>query len=90
MRDATLMKTGVVGAIIAAICCATPVLAIALGALGLAAWIAWADYVVMAALVAFAVLAGYGFYRRRSTASGARCQTSRVSPGASLPKAKSP
>ena len=35
MKDATILKTGIIGAAIAAICCATPVLVIALGAVGL-------------------------------------------------------
>lgn len=85
MRDATLIKTGVVGAVIAAICCATPVLVLALGALGLSAWLDWADYIVIPALVAFAALAAYGFYRRRSAAPGACCETAGTPPGASSP-----
>ncbi len=36
MKDATLIRTGVVGAVIAAVCCATPLLVIVLGAIGLA------------------------------------------------------
>ena len=37
MKDATLIRTGAVGAIIAVVCSATPVLVIALGVVGLAA-----------------------------------------------------
>src|SRR4051812_18369933 len=48
-----MLGTGVVGTVIAALCCVTPVLAIVLGALGLSAWLAYADYVVLPALVAF-------------------------------------
>lgn len=90
MRDATLTKTGVVGAVIAAICCFTPVLVLGLGALGLAAWLGWADYVAMTALVGFALLAGYGFYRRRSSSAGACCTTPGESPGTSAKTEKSP
>lgn len=43
MEDATVLKTGIVGTVIAAICCATPVLVIALGALGLSAWVSGLD-----------------------------------------------
>ena len=34
MNDSALIKTGAIGAVVAAICCATPVLVIALGAVG--------------------------------------------------------
>jgi len=45
MRHRTLITTGIVGAVVAAVCCATPLLAIVFGALGLTAWLAKADYV---------------------------------------------
>lgn len=69
MNDRALIRTGVVGAIVAAICCATPILAVLLPVLGLGAWLAGAD------LVAFGVLAGslglvaWGFYLRRAEAA---------------------
>ncbi len=66
--DRTLITTGTVGAILAAICCATPLLAVLLGTLGLTAWLAKADYVVIPALVICLALVGIGFYRRRITA----------------------
>lgn len=90
MRDQTLIKTGGVGAAVAAICCFTPVLVIGLGALGLSAWLGWADYAAMAALVAFASLAGYGFHRRRSSARDACCAKPGDPPGISSPTGKSP
>jgi mercuric ion transport protein len=89
VRDATLIKTGAVGAVIAAICCATPVLVLGLGVLGLSAWLGWADYIALSALAAFVLLAGYGFRRRRSSAPGACCETSSNPPGASTPAGKS-
>lgn len=63
MRDATLLKTGIVGSVIAAVCCFTPVLVIALGAVGLAAWIGWLDFVLLPALAVFLGLTGYGLWR---------------------------
>jgi len=65
MRDGTLITTGIVGAVIAALCCATPVLAIAFGALGLTAWLAKADYIVMPALILCVGLAAFGIYRQQ-------------------------
>ena len=36
-----------------------------LAALGLSAWLAWTDYVVLPALIAFLALTGYAVYRMR-------------------------
>ena len=65
MRDRALVTTGVVGAVIAAVCCATPLLAIVFGAVGLTAWIAKADYVLIPALILCVALIGFGLYRSR-------------------------
>lgn len=59
MNGRTLIRTG---AVVAAICCATPVLAIGLGVLGLSAWAAKADYVLIPVL-----LGSVGLYRRQRT-----------------------
>lgn len=40
MNDRSLITTGAVGAPLAAICCATPLLAVVLGGVGLTAWLA--------------------------------------------------
>jgi len=64
MSGQGLIATGAVGAVLAAICCATPLLGVVLGAMGLSAWLAGADYVVIAALLAGVALIGLGFYRR--------------------------
>jgi mercuric ion transport protein len=65
MRDRTLITTGIVGAAVAAVCCATPLLAILFGALGLTAWLAKADYVLIPALILCLGLIGFSLYRRR-------------------------
>jgi mercuric ion transport protein len=65
MSDRSLITTGVVGGVIAAICCATPLLAVVFGAVGLTAWLAKADYVLFPALLICLALIGFGFYRRR-------------------------
>lgn len=51
MDDRKLLATGGIGVTIAAICCFTPVLGIALGMLGLAAWLAWADLAMLPLLL---------------------------------------
>ena len=62
MKDETLIKTGAIGAVIAAVCCATPVLVIALGAVGLSALTGYLDYVLVPALVLCLAVVGYGLY----------------------------
>ena len=69
MTDRSLVVTGAIGATLAAICCATPLLAIVLGAVGLSAWLINADYVVIPVLLLGLALVGVGLYRRRTTAA---------------------
>lgn len=74
MKDSTILKTGIVGSVIAAICCFTPVLVLLLGALGLSAWLGWLDYVLLPALIVFLGITAYGLWRRQKAA--ARCSPS--------------
>jgi len=69
MKDTTILKTGIIGSVIAAVCCATPILVIALGALGLSAWLGWVDYVLIPALVLFLAVTAYGLWRRQRAAA---------------------
>jgi len=59
-----LLKIGIVGTIIAAICCFTPALVILLGAVGLSAWLGWLDIVLLPALAIFLVITGYALWKR--------------------------
>ena len=72
MNDRNLLRTGIIGTVIAAICCFTPVLVILLGAVGLSAWLGWLDYVLFPALAIFLGLTGYAIYRlkRKPAAQG--------------------
>lgn len=65
MRDSTIVKTGIIGTIIAAICCFTPLLVILLAAAGLSAWLVWLDFILLPALVLFLGIIGYGLWRRQ-------------------------
>lgn len=60
-----MLTAGIVGAIIAALCCFTPVLVILVGTTGLAALTGYLDYVLLPALVFFIALSAYALYRRR-------------------------
>ena len=59
-----LLLTGVVGTVIAALCCFTPVLVVLLGVVGLSALTGVLDYVLMPALVFFVLLTIYALVRR--------------------------
>lgn len=65
MKDTTIIKTGVAGSVVVALCCFTPVLVVLLGTIGLSAWLGWLDYVLFPALALFLGIAGYGIWRRR-------------------------
>jgi len=64
MKTSTLLKTGIIGTAIAALCCFTPVLVILFGAVGFAAWVGHLDAVLMPALVFFLGLTVYAFLRK--------------------------
>jgi len=65
MRDSTLITTTAIGAVLAAICCAMPLLVVVLGGIGLTGWLAKAAYVVIAALILCFGPIVFGLYRRR-------------------------
>ena len=69
MGDRVLIRSGIVGAIAAAICCATPLLAVLLPLAGLGAWLAHADLVLLPLLVASLGLVAFGLYHRRGNAA---------------------
>lgn len=54
---------------VAAICCATPVLVLALGAVGLSALTGYLDYVLLPILALCIGVLGYGLYQRRQNAA---------------------
>jgi mercuric ion transport protein len=64
MPNSKLLKIGITGAIISAICCFTPFLVVLLGALGLSAWLGWLDIVLLPALVIFLAITGYALWKR--------------------------
>jgi mercuric ion transport protein len=70
MNDSALIKTGIIGAVIAAVCCATPVLVIALGAVGLSALTGYLDYVLLPALALCIGMIAFGVFKRRQGAAG--------------------
>jgi mercuric ion transport protein len=70
MSDKGLLCTGATGSTIAAICCFTPALVLLLGALGLSAWLAWLDYVLLPALILFLGITIYALIRIQRARTG--------------------
>ncbi len=64
MKD-KLLATGLLGSVVAAVCCFTPALVVLFGALGISAWLGWADMVLLPALVIFLGITLYAFARGR-------------------------
>jgi mercuric ion transport protein len=72
MRQDHLLKTGLIGLIIAALCCSTPVLAVLLGALGLGWFVGYLDYVLLPVMIIFLGMVGYTLWRRARSARGTK------------------
>ncbi len=69
MTNRTLLKVGLVGTMIAALCCFTPVLVVLFGAVGLSAYVGMLDYVLFPALGLFAVITVYALWKIQQTKS---------------------
>lgn len=64
MNDRKLLRTGVIGSAIAAICCFTPALVILFAAVGLSAIVGGLDYVLFPVLFASMGLVAFALYLR--------------------------
>lgn len=71
MNDKTLLTTGIIGTILLALCCFTPVLVVILTGVGLATAIGYLDLVLLPALAVFAGITVYALWRRKSDSSKA-------------------
>jgi mercuric ion transport protein len=66
VKNKVLLRTGVLGTVIAALCCFTPVLVILFGAVGLSALVGWLDYVLLPTLAIFIGITIYALIRRQN------------------------
>jgi len=74
MKNATLLKTGIIGTAIAALCCFTPLLVVLFGAVGLAAWVGQLDAVLIPSLFFFLALTVYAFLKKDKEANSGQEQ----------------
>ena len=65
MNQNKLLRIGVAGTVVAALCCFTPILVILLGTIGLASLVGYLDYVLFPALAFFLALTIYALWRRQ-------------------------
>ncbi len=61
----TLLRVSVIGTVLVALCCFTPILVVLLGTLGLTALTGYLDYVMLPALVLFIGLTCYAVWRKK-------------------------
>jgi len=66
MKINNLLKIGIVGTVIAALCCFTPVLVILLSAVGLTAVVGYLDIVLLPALGMFIFITLYALWKRQT------------------------
>lgn len=67
MDDRKLLGLGIIGTVIVALCCFTPVLVILAGLVGLSAIVGYLDFVLLPTLVFFIGLTIYAIRRRQNT-----------------------
>jgi Membrane transport protein MerF. len=61
----TLLRVSLIGTVIVALCCFTPILVIMLGVLGLSAITGYLDFVLLPALAIFLGLTAYALWRKK-------------------------
>lgn len=72
MSENKLLRTGVIGTLIAAVCCFTPLLVVILGALGFTAVIGYLDYVLLPMLGVSILLVVFSVWKKWGPKSGAK------------------
>lgn len=65
MKNNKLLTTGIVGTVLAALCCFTPVLVVLLTGVGLSAAIGYLDVVLLPALGIFIAITLYALWRKQ-------------------------
>ncbi len=69
MTDSRLLQVGIIGNVVAALCCFTPVLVVLLGAIGLSALVGVLDYVLLPVLAIFIAITVYALWKRKTVQS---------------------
>lgn len=64
MPNTRLLNFGIIGTILTALCCFTPVLVLLFGVVGLSAYIGYLDIVLLPALGVFVLITLYALWKR--------------------------
>jgi mercuric ion transport protein len=72
MTKKHLLRFGIVGTVVTAICCFTPALVILLAGMGLSAWLVWLDSLLIPLLVVFMAITAFALTGMASTARHTR------------------
>jgi mercuric ion transport protein len=75
MNDRSHITTGVIGVVLAALCCGAPLLVIVLGSASVTAWLAHAYYVLVPAVIILLAVVALLLYRRWTMAQDHRPST---------------
>jgi len=69
MKNNRLLKFGLIGTAISALCCFTPALVLLVSVIGLSALIGYLDYFLLPSLAFFIVLTGYAIWKNQTIKS---------------------
>ena len=69
MRNRSLLRLGLIGTVIAALCCFTPILVVLFATVGLSWAVGYLDYVLFPALFIFIGITIYALWRKQRAAS---------------------
>ncbi|EYD71451.1 mercury resistance system transport protein MerF [Limimaricola hongkongensis] len=64
-KNDRLLKYGLIGTVVVALCCFTPILVVLLGAVGLSVLLGWLDIVLLPTLAIFLGITLYALWRRQ-------------------------
>lgn len=64
-KNDRLLKYGLIGTVLVALCCFTPILVVLFGAVGLSAMLGWLDIVLLPALAVSIGITLYALWRRQ-------------------------
>ena len=66
VKNQTLLKTGIIGSVVAALCCFTPILVILFGAIGLSSVVGYLDRVLLPILFIFVAITVYALWKKKT------------------------
>lgn len=67
MQNSTLLKSGIIGTVLAAVCCFTPALVILFAAVGLSAVVGYLDLILLPALALFILMTLFALWKKSKT-----------------------